>query len=263
MTAQPLSVSIAPWENPYGFSGVEHLTFPRVDGGEDWALAWPGTHDAWVVHLHGHGSTGDQIFTRPDIRDAWLTAYRRFGCGVLSAHLRGNAWMCPEAAADLHNLLAWARGHYGIGRYFFISGSMGGTANLIYGVIHPEDIAAMIALCPATDLAHYLDWLAPFTEGIQHEIARAIIDAYRGTPAEQPARYAAHAAVRHAARLTMPLLVVHGDDDALIPVTEARRLAAALAHAPNFTYQELPGGHHDSPLVAVDMAQWLAERLES
>ena len=44
-----------------------------------------------MVHLHGHGSHGDQIFTRPDIRDLWLSLYRELG-HQSSGHL-------PEAVA--------------------------------------------------------------------------------------------------------------------------------------------------------------------
>ncbi len=255
----PLNLRVRAWANPHGFAGVDYLTYALGDGREDWALAWPGARDTWVVALHGHGAHGDQLFTRPDLRDAWLATYRALGCGVLAPNLRDNAWMCPAAVAELHRLLTWARDHYGVRQWLFISGSMGGTANLIYGVRHPEDVAAMVALCPATDLARYLDWLAPFADGIQREIADAITAAYGGTPAEQPARYAAHAALRHADRLTMPLYVAHGDDDRIIPVEESRRLAVALARAPHFTYAELPGGHHDAPLFALDLARWIPE----
>jgi len=251
-----LNVRITAWENPHGFEGVQRLAYP-IDRGEDWALAWPGTRRTWVVHLHGHGSMGDQIFTRADIRDAWLATYRRLGFGVLSVNLRGNAWMCPAAAADLHQLLAWARGQYDVPDFLFVSGSMGGTANLIYGILHPEDVRAMIALCPATDIGAYARWCHRHPGGVIDEIYAAIVEAYGGTPEEQPAVYAAHNAVAHAARLTMPLFVCHGDDDRIIPVEESRRLAAVLTGASTFTYLELPGGHHDSPLFGFDLGEWL------
>jgi len=251
-----LDVRVAPWVNPHGFDGVERLTYP-IDAGEDWALAWPGALRTWVVHLHGHGSTGDQIFTRADIRDAWLAEYRRLGFGVLSANLRGNAWMCPAAAADLHRLLRWARGQYDVEDFLFVSGSMGGTANLIYGILHPEDARAMVALCPATGIGGYARWCREHPGGVKDEIYTAIIEAYGGMPEERPAVYAAHSVLAHARRLTMPLFVCHGDKDILIPVEESRRLAAALEGVSTFTYQELPGGHHDSPLFGFEMGEWL------
>ena len=62
----------APWSNERFPSGISKLTYRSpVDGLEDWALLWPGTRaGAWLVFLHGHGSQGDQLFTRADIRDA-------------------------------------------------------------------------------------------------------------------------------------------------------------------------------------------------
>jgi len=251
-----LDVRVTDWENPHGYEGVQYLAY-SIEGGGDWALAWPGTRRSWVVHLHGHGSTGDQIFTRADIRDAWLAAYRRLGFGVLSANLRGNAWMCPAAAEDLHRLLQWTRERYGVADFLFVSGSMGGTSNLIFGILHPEDVRAMVALCPATDIGGYARWCREHPGGVKDEIYAAIVNAYGGAPEEHPKVYAAHSALAHATRLTMPVFVCHGDDDALIPVDESRRLDAALAGVPTFTYVELPGGHHDSPLFGFEMGEWL------
>lgn len=261
INACEMTVAVDAWTQLPEFAGVERLRYSTVDGGEDWALAWPGTLNAWVVAIHGHGSTGDQLFTRIDVRDRWLQEYRRLGLGVLSPNLRGNAWMCPEAAADLHRVLAWARTHYAIAATCFLSGSMGGTSNLIYGILHPEDVTLMAAQCPATDIASYTDWCYSHPGGVIDEIYQAIVGAYGGTPSMEPEKYAHHSALAHAERLTMPLLVGHGDADALIPVEQARRLADAMQQHPRFTYVEIAGGDHDAPLFGCDMIGWLEDRL--
>ena len=236
----------------------------EIDGIEDWALALPGPASCtWVVHIHGHGSSGDQIFTRPDIRQSWLPVYLRHGFGVLSVNLRGNAWMSPAAAADLHALLRWARFHYRVRRLLLVSGSMGGTSNLIYATRYPEDVAGVVALCPATDLASYEAWCRR-QEGppVLREIADAIRTAYEGDPARPTAMFHAHSTLARADALTMPVYVVHGDADTIIPVSQSRSLAMALHGRSSFRYVELPGGDHELPLRHMEAGlAWILDRL--
>jgi pimeloyl-ACP methyl ester carboxylesterase len=259
----PLSVVSTSWENEAGFSGVQRLSYRGASGLDDWALLWPAAGATCVVQLHGHGSHGDQLYTRADIRDAWLPVYRRHSLGILTPNLRDNAWMSPEAVDDLHRLLEWLRVTRAVRHFLFVSGSMGGTSNLIYACRHPEDVAALVALCPATDIGAYARWCGTQSLPIVGEIYEAIVSAYGGTPDEQPQRYADHSALRHAERLTMPVFMSHGDDDALIPVEEARLLAAAMQGRSNFIYEEIPGGHHDSPLHHFDAESWLCEQLRT
>jgi dienelactone hydrolase len=120
-----------------------------------------------------------------------------------------------------------------------------------------------VALCPATDIGLYAQWCAERTTGVIPEIYQAIVMAYGGTPQEQPERYAAHSALLHSDRLTMPIAISHGDNDAIIPVEESRRLAAAMEAKPNFTYIEHPDGHHDTPLHEFDMAGWLRQHVRA
>lgn len=275
-----LGVTDAPGD---GFpEGVQRLTYrSTVDQAEDWALLWePVKADAdapadsleaaatgrtWAVYLHGHGSGGEQLFTRPDVRDNTLAAVRRQGWGALAPNLRGNAWMGPAAAHDLRGLLRVLRERYGAERVVLIGASMGGSGVLAYVAAHPGDADAVIALCPATDIGAFRTWCREHQQGspILRELADAIERAYGGPPAERPDAYAAHSAVAHAKRLTMPVFVSHGSADAVIPVEQPRRLAAALADRPTFKYHELPGGDHEKPLTDVAEAMaFILPRLE-
>ena len=249
ITAEPAGAAF-----PAGVMRLEYRSL--TDQRRDWALSLPPTqgHD-WVVMIHGHGSHGDQLYTRPDIRDCWLPVLRQRGLGILTPNLRANAWMSAVAAADLHALLDYVRQTSNADRFFLASGSMGGTSNLIYAVVHPADVAGVVALCPATDLVSYWEWLAARREGIRAEIAAAIEAAYGGTPAACPSAYAAHSAVGNAARLRgCPVAVVHGARDELIPVSQAQDLARRLADSATFRYEEMPEGAHDTPLVAFERA---------
>lgn len=230
---------------------VERWTYDSPhDGAPDWALAREGRagNTSWAVVLHGHGATGDQLFTRTDLRPR-ERQIARLGLGLLCPNLRGNAWMSPAAVEDLHYLLGLVRARKGAETFVFCSGSMGGTGNLIYAVRHPEDVAGVVALCPATDIGSYYRWAATQRAPVVQEIAAAICTAYGGTPDERPAVYAAHSAVANAERLRMPLRIVHGDADTVIPVDQSRCLMQSLQrHGIEPGYQEIPGGHHDSPL---------------
>lgn len=241
---------------PDGVMRVEYLS--AVDGLRDWALVWPGpVRELWVVVVHGHGACGDQIFTRPDIRDLWLPQFRDVGAGILSVNLRGNAWMSPRAACDLHELVGWLRSEHHMEQALFCSGSMGGTSNLIYAVLHPKDVQGVVARGAATDIARYCRWCREQQKPILHEIADAIVTAYGGPPDAVPQTYARHSSVQHAARLTMPVFLAHGQADAVIPLSQARALAELLAGSPRFRYVEIPGGNHDAPLTETTGFEWV------
>ena len=230
--------------------GVRRLDYESgVDGFQDWGLMLPGRKSQlWIVMIHGHGSTGDQLYTRRDIRENWLPAFLESGAGILTVNLRGNSWMGPAAAEDMHALVGFLRDEYGMQQSIFCSGSMGATSNLIYGVLYPEDVNGIIALCPASDLASYDQWCRQQDKPILQEIAAAIEKSYGGTPEEVPEIYRKHSALLNADRLVMPVFIAHGNADAIIPVEHSRVLADKMKHNNNFSYREIPGGGHDLPL---------------
>ena len=234
-----------------------------VDGISDWALLRPGgaARRTCAVVLHGHGSHGDQLYTRRDVRESWLRFYAGHGVTILTPNLRDNAWMSPAAAADLHALIGWVRENHGIERFIFQSGSMGGTGNVIYATLHPEDVSACVALGFVSDLAAYHAWCRAHNQGVIKEICDAIETNYGGTPAAQPDLYARHSPLFHAERFTSPLFLAHGADDALMPVDQARRLAAALKNKKDFVYREVPG-NHDSPCFLPEAFEWVAARIK-
>jgi len=239
--------------------GVWRLNFRSgADGAEDWALAWPPekARADWAVVIHGHGSHGDQLFVREDIRRDWLPRFRARGLGILTPNLRDNGWMSPNAAADLHALVDHVRRKHDVERFFFIGGSMGGSCVLAYSVLYAQEVAAVAALCPATDMPNYYEWSARQDTPLKKEVVACIAAQYRGTPATIPDVFRRHSAVQNAARLTMPVYVAHGDDDALVPVGQSRALAA-VCKGPNFRYHEIAGGDHEAPIAAAIMDEAL------
>jgi pimeloyl-ACP methyl ester carboxylesterase len=254
-------------ETAYGVSGVRRIAYrSRVDGHRDWALVRPPAEGAaWLVCLHGHGSHGDQLYTRADIREQWLPRFLAHGLGVLTPNLRDNAWMGPAAVADLDDLLDLLRQEFGAETFLFASGSMGGTGNLIYAALRPANVAGVIARGAASDLASYHAWCMARRDDqpILGQIADAIASSYGGTPEEAPEVYAQHSALQQCASLTMPLFLSHGAADATIPVGQMRSLVGRLPEHPSLVYTEIPDGNHDSPLhleTTPDALSWLLAR---
>ena len=217
------------------------------DGRRDWYLVVPGKPDQpCCLNLHGHGSAGDQLWVRPDIRPNLDAAVRK-GMTILSPNLRGNAWMSPAAAADLAQIIASERQRRVWTKTLFVAGSMGGTSALAFAALRPDLVDGVVALGAATDVARYQAWCLapdspPRTAAIRKAIAEAIEAAY-GSADKTP-----HSASANAVRLAMPIVLVHGELDETIPVEEARDLAAKMKEKRNFVYREIPGGNHDAPL---------------
>jgi len=78
--------------------------------------------------------------------------------------------------------------------------------------------------------------------------------------------------ITHVDREDPPVLLLHGDADQLVPVSQARTLAASLReHQVEVEYVEIPGGRHDFDAVLNHdpkelpafpaIARWLRERL--
>ena len=220
-----------------------------LDGRPDWALVLPGQKKhLWVIVIHGHGSAGDQLYTRRDVRETWLPVFIKSGAGILTVNLRGNSWMGPAAAFDMRGLVSYLRAEQGMRQSIFCSGSMGGTSNLIYGVLHPEDVSGIIARGAASDPATYLQWCRSQEKPILHQIASAIESSYGGTPEDVPETYRKHSALQNSAKLSMPVYLSHGGADLIIPVEQSRDLAERMKGSGKFVYHEIPGGNHDSPL---------------
>lgn len=266
-----MQIKLHPEPSTWAPQGLIKLTYTSdVDGVNDWAMMLPAdSHDTdsthidnahtWIINLHGHGSTGDQLFTRPDIRKHWLPRFTADGYAILTPNLRGNAWMSPAAVADLHALLAYLREHHHAQRFILASGSMGGTGSLIYATQHPADIAGVVALCPATDLPAYWQWAAAHED---RPILKQIHDAITTSYHHNAQSIARHSALSHIERLTMPVCVVHGDADATIPVSQSQAMAQAMKGRESFMYRELAGGNHDEPLWQLSAAlDWVRERV--
>lgn len=243
--------------------GCETILYNRPGQTEDYAFAAlaVGSQD-WVVVLHGHGSNGDQLFTREDMKTIWLPAFHKMNLNILAPNLRDNAWMNPQATEDLHYLLELMRERYGAKRFFLVGGSMGGTGVLIYTIRHPEDVSAVWAGCPATDLSSYLRWLED-ASGIHEQIKNTIESKYTIAGQDRAALLREYSTLENSDKLTMPVFIQHGVEDKTIPIEQFRQLAVKVKGRANIRMEEILGGDHEAPIRQVAQLEWLQQQLRA
>ena len=214
----------------------------KVDGASDWYMFCnAGRRTDCLVYLHGHGSRGDQLFTRSDVKER-LPFIAKLELSVIAPDLRGNSWMCPTVVSDLADLLVSAREKYGLRRFVFVSVSMGGTGAMIFAVRHPELVAALGVLGGATKLRRYREFLRSGALPIHKEILDAIEAHYSESD------YELHDVSAQAEKLAMPLYYAHGAADRIMPAGEMYDLRDKLDGRPGKTFRAIPNGDHDSPI---------------
>jgi len=115
--------------------------------------------------------------------------------------------------------------------------SFGGLVTL-YALTHaPELFAAAVDFFGPTDLATwYRD--APGSRA-------ALLFGLGGTPEQKPEAYRAASPVNFVERIKAPLLILHGDADTDVPVSQALEMADALKRShKNYELIVIPGGDH-------------------
>lgn len=115
--------------------------------------------------------------------------------------------------------------------------SFGGYSALMQAILEPEIYACAAAGAPVTDLPELLAW----KEGDGGEPFDQMRSMLGYPDTELMARYSP---ARRASEVTIPLIMVHGDDDRIVPVEQSRLMAEALeAAGVEHRLQEFDGGH--------------------
>jgi alpha-beta hydrolase superfamily lysophospholipase len=208
--------------------------------------------------------------------------------GGKRVHLRD----ISEYTDDFHTLVGIAAAdHSGLKRVV-LGHSMGGGIVFAYGVQHPGDYAAMVLSGPAVDardgvspvMAFTAKLLGRITPGLPVErlptdaISRdpEVVAAYNADPLVHRGKLPAGIAraligvgetmPQRAGALTSPLLVVHGEQDELIPVGGSRRLVECVGSVDVHlkVYPELYHEVFNEPERAVvldDVSSWMVAKL--
>jgi alpha-beta hydrolase superfamily lysophospholipase len=252
-------------------------------------LATPGRHRAVVVNLHGlgdHSGLYPNLASHFPARGIALYAYDMRGNGRSPgqrAYLR--AW--PEYRGDLHAFLDRVREWEGDLPLFVIGNSLGGLVVLEYALHHPKGLAGVIAVAPPLGqlgvppalmaLGRFFSRVLPrFSLNVGMDLtglARdpTVVEAVladpffhrRGTARLSTEVTAAIARVQDgAANFSVPLLILHGSDDRMVPPDGSRSFFAKVRY-PDREFREYPGAYHglfadfNHGEVLRDLEQWI------
>jgi acylglycerol lipase len=197
-----------------------------------------------------------------------------------------------EYTDDFHTLVGIAADDHPGLKLVVLGHSMGGGIVFTYGVEHPDDYTAMVLSGPVVDTQEALPAVKMFAAKLLGKIAPGLpvedlpADAVSRDP-EVVAAYIADPLVYHgkmpagiarallgigetmpqrAGALTAPLLVVHGEQDKLVPADGSRHLVECVGSADVHlkVYPELYHEVFNEPERAVvldDVASWIETRL--
>jgi len=171
---------------------------------------WPVTFNSriayfvsrgWNVLVPDHrGSTGHGRAYTQALRGRWGELdVADVEAALAAAHQRG--WAPPSRSA-------------------VIGGSAGGFTALNVAAHAPEQVAAIVALYPVTDLLQ----LAATT----HRFEAHYCDGLVGVLPEARDGYRERSVLFQSKRIVAPLLLLHGDDDKVVPVAQSSALAERI-----------------------------------
>ena len=209
------------------------IDYPTFDGRTIPAWYFPPQDTAApspvIVMVHG----GPEGQSRPSFN--FLAHYfHHAGYAVLLPNVRGSdgygkayshlddVEQRMDSVADLAHAAHWLAAQPEIdgGRIVVYGGSYGGFMVLAALTAYPDLWAAGIDIVGISNLATFLENTSPYR--------RAHREAEYGSLARDRAFLESIAPINHVARITAPLLVIHGANDPRVPLSEAQQLVATL-----------------------------------
>jgi alpha-beta hydrolase superfamily lysophospholipase len=271
-------------------------TFPGAGGMPLYYQAWlppGGPHRAVLVNLHGLGDHSGLYPTLANYfpaRGIALYAYDMRGNGRSPgqrAYLGG--W--HEYRDDLHAFLARVREWEGGLPVFVLGNSLGALVVLEHSLHYPPSVEGVIAAAPplgsvgvppllmalgrvmsriwprfSLEVGMDLSGLARDPSVVEAVVADPLFHR-RGTARLSTEVTSAIARVQACApRFPLPLLILHGSDDRMVPPDGSRRFFAQVRQADR-EYHEYPGGYHglfadlNHQEVLKDVERWISSHI--
>jgi uncharacterized protein len=205
-----------------------------------WFMDSPG--DKTILVMHGRNSTKDNRVAMETSRSLYQRGYDIFTFDFRAHGESGGdryslgPWEVRDVAGALNYLKS-----KGVTQVGGLAYSMGASTEILAAPDHPE-IKALVADSPFADLSALLDKELPKNSGLPSLFNPGILAAGQvvfglNLLDNKPERQMAQLKDR-------PVFLIHGDADALVPVSHAYRFQQAAANDPNFTLWIVPGAAH-------------------
>lgn len=196
-----------------------------------------------LVFLSSHGGNHRWPWSSPELkllRQELLQA--SFIC--VSPDLGPNHWMNAQARSKLAGLLDFLLTRWPIdGQCIHLFGlSMGGSGSLIFAAHYPDRVRKVGSAMGVTDFTRF------YAEGPYQACLR---QAFGGGPDEVTDIYREQSVLWNIDRLAgVPVLVLHGTEDAIVPIWNARDFVARMrAAGQEVTYFEIEGRGHEPGII--------------
>ncbi|MGA8253893.1 MAG: alpha/beta hydrolase [Mycobacterium sp.] len=263
-------------------------------------------HDSNISYGEYGGANQLDIWRRPDLDrtgnapvlvqipgGAWTTGNKRGQAHPLMSHLAELGWICvainyrhsprntwPDHIVDVKRALAWVKTHIpeygGDPNFIAITGGSAGGHLSALAALTPNDpqfqpgfegadtrVQAAVPFYGVYDFTRFDDAMHPTMPAL---LVKSVI---KQRPSENPQPFVTASPINHVSADAPPFFVLHGRNDSLAPVEQARSFVTRLREASSqpVVYAELPLTQHAfdtfgsarAAHAAVAVEQFLAE----
>ena len=216
---------------------VRFPTFDSDSGGPETIPAWvlkpegEGPHPV-VIRIHG----GPESQARPSFSSTYQMWVQKLGAAVIQPNVRGsngygkhymsldNGFLREDSVKDIGALLDWIATQPDLdeNRVAVYGGSYGGYMVLACAVHYSDRLKAVVDVVGISNFVTFLE----NTQDYRRDLRRAEYGDERDP--EMRAHLEAISPLNHVDKMNVPMLVVQGENDPRVPVTEAVQIVEAL-----------------------------------
>lgn len=204
-----------------------------------------GTKPGLVLHLYGRGGScrNYNMMTAPFATVRQLLWER--GYWLVVPDLGTDHWMNEKATKSLDAIIEGMIRDRDVDstRVHILGTSMGGGGGLVYVMRRPGRVRSICAFFPITDFVQWVKEKPGYLQGIARAHGVKSSEAASVLQALSPLYHAS-------AFADVPVFLLHGDADSIVPVHHSREFAAALQEQDSpVTYREARGLGHDNAVA--------------